>query len=207
MAAEHGCKLRRIEDERRLELIGHFGQAPHHGAHQPDGTQCELRRIADTDRVTDVIGDQVEHRSSRDGLRPGQVPYLTDGAVVSAKCCQSGRDVGDIAVGVGKTRVADEVRVPPRQCLCEYPLTERRFRDAGAEEVRRPPDGDTDASRRCGVKQLPGHGRPGAALDGGGSQGEVFRHRLAAGGSVSVDVLQTDKQGIGAFGRGNNAPL
>ena len=79
--------------------------------------------------------------------------------------------------------------------------------DAGAEEVRGPPDGDPDPAGRGGGQQLGGHGRPGPPLDAGRGQRQVLGHRAAAGRAVAVQVLQADQQRTGAFGGGQHPPL
>jgi hypothetical protein len=60
------------------------------------------------------IGDHVHQDPRRYGLGAGQVPYLTDGSLISSEGRQSGRDVRDIAIGVEEIGISDEVRFPPR---------------------------------------------------------------------------------------------
>ena len=158
--------------------------------------------------MPDLAGHQVQERPGGAGRRAGQVPYLAGGAGVGAQGGQAGGDVGDVAVGVRQVGVADEVGAPAGQGVAEDSLAERGpCGDAGAEEVRGPPDGDPDPAGRGGGQQLGGHGRPGPALDAGGGQRQVLGHRAAAGRAVAVQVLQADQQRAGAFGGGQHPPL
>ena len=96
----------------------------------------------------------------------------------------------------------------PDSGVAEDPLAERgAIGDPGAEEVRCPADGDMDPTGVPGLEQLPGHGCPGAALDGRCHKREVLGHGYAAGRAVAVEVLQADQQCSVPLGCGQDATL
>ena len=158
--------------------------------------------------MPDLVGHQIQRRPGGDGRRAGQVPHLAGRAGVGAQGCQASGDVGNVAVGVGRVRVADEVGAAAGQGVAEDPLAERGpLSDAGAEEVRGPPDGDTDPAGLGGAQQFGGHRRPGPALDGRRGQRQVLSQGLAAGRAVAVEVLQAHQQRAGAFSGSQDAAL
>ena len=74
-------------------------------------------------------------------------------------------ECGNVAGGLRQAGVADEVGAPPGRGVAEDPLTQRgSLGDAGAEEVRGPPDSDAGPAGIGGGQQLGGHGRLDPAL-------------------------------------------
>ena len=145
-----------------VELVGHLDQLPHHRVEQAESAHGQLGQRANADRVPDIAGDEVEELAGRDRLGSRQVPDLTDRAFVGPERGQAGGDVRDIAVGVGQIGVADEVGAFVGERVGEHPLAERRLGgDPGAEEVRRPPDRDPDATGLRMRPATPGSSPPG----------------------------------------------
>ena len=111
---ECGLVFTGVEDEGLVELIRHLGQFPQHRVDQPQGAHSDLGHRPDADRMADLGGYQVEELPGGAGRRSGQVPHLPGRAGVGAEGGQAGGDVGDVAVGVGQVRVADEVGASAR---------------------------------------------------------------------------------------------
>ena len=106
--------------------------------------------------MSDLAGDELEDLAGRDGLRTRQVPHSVDGALVGTERGQTRCDVRDVAVGVRQVGVADEVGALAGHGVGEDAFAERCLGDAGAEEVRRPPDRDADPTGIRGGRAAPG---------------------------------------------------
>jgi hypothetical protein len=105
--------------------------------------------------------------------------------------------------------VTEDLRLPAGQ-RGEHRLVaevDRLHAAAGAEVVRRPADGELDASRGA-VDQRGGHPRADAALAGVGPERAVPGQGPAVDrGAVGVDVLQDHEPGAGRLRRGEDAGL
>ena len=189
-AGKGGAVLGGVEHERLLELVGQLGQLSHERVEQCEDSHGDLGDVAYPNVVPDFTGHQVEERSGGDGLGSGKVPHLSDGTIVGAQRGQSGSNIGHIAVGVRQVGVADEIGPLGVHGVGKNSLPEGCLGDAGTEEIRCSPDGDTDPARLGCREKLGGHGRPGAAFGGRGGEGEIFGHRLGVGWPVAVEVLQ-----------------
>ena len=97
--------------------------------------------------MSDLTGDDVQERSGGRRFRAGQMPHLADGSVIGAERGQTGSDVRDIAVGVRQVGIAEEVRAFAGDGVGEHACAERRFGDAGTEEIRCAADRDADPTR------------------------------------------------------------
>src|ERR1700722_20371026 len=142
---ERGLVFTGVQHEGLVELVIRLGQLAQYRVDQTQGPQGQLGQRPDADGVPDLGGYQAQERPGGAGRRARQVPDLPGGAGVGTQGGQAGGDVGDVAVGMRQVRAADEVGATAGQRVAEYSLAERGpCGDAGAEEVRGPPDCDPD---------------------------------------------------------------
>lgn len=157
--------------------------------------------------MSDFAGNEIEKRSGGYGLGSGQVPHLSDRPGISTEGSQADGDIGNVAVCVGQVGVAEKVGALAGYGVGKDPLAQSCLGDAGAEEVRCPPDGDLDTTGIGGSQQFLGHSRSGTPLDGRRGKREVFGHRRAMSRAVGVQVLQSHQNRVVTFGGTQHASL
>jgi hypothetical protein len=69
-----------------------------------------------------MVRNKLKDLSRRNGFWPGQMPNFIDCFHLSAKHCETGRDIGDVAVGVGKIGIANEVSSSSGQRIPKDPF-------------------------------------------------------------------------------------
>jgi len=113
----------------------------------------------------------------------GKVPDLTGGVGVLAQDSQAFADVGEVGVGVGLVRIAQDAGGLAGQRGRDDPVAEDGLgAAAGPEVVRGPADGHLDVAGRMRRLELAGHAGPERAFLGVGGIGRVSVRGWPLGG-------------------------